>query len=383
MKKKVNVLQVGLGEKEYSGVSNWMFEHYKQLNHERVHFDFLFCRENTLALKQGSDVLKDSKIYAFNLSQIVKSKFLQYVLFYKRFNDFLKNHSYDVIHVNSGSYPLQTIVAIVSKKRKVKLHIAHSHSAHNNKSGKKQIILNFFAPIAKKLIVNKSDYLFACSDAAGEYLFGEKAEYRILPNGIEIAKYRYNQNVRNEIRLNEKISDENIIYCYVGRLAKSKNLMFMLDVFNQLHKINEKSSLWIIGEGEMRESLESQIRNYGLGDVVKMWGERNDVSVLLQGADAFLFTSFFEGLSLVVIEAQASGIPVFAADCISEEHKVTSLMHFCSLDKSEKEWADWITGLVDSNEDRRDTSEEITEAGYNIQKTAEWLENFYCEKVEN
>ena len=57
MKKKVNVLQVGLGEKEYSGVSNWMFEHYKQLNHERVHFDFLFCRENTLALKQGSDVL--------------------------------------------------------------------------------------------------------------------------------------------------------------------------------------------------------------------------------------------------------------------------------------------------------------------------------------
>lgn len=382
MKKKVMVLQIGLGGKEFSGVGNWLYEHYKQINHEKVHFDFLFCTENFLALKQNTEVLADSKIFPLNLSNATNSKVIQYILFYKELNRFLKNNRYDVIHVNSGSFPLQTIAAIVSKKRRIKIHIAHSHSAHNKKSGKKQIILNLISPICQKLIVKNSEYLFACSDAAGEYLFGKRANYKLLANGIELNRYKYNEDVRDKIRSNEMINADNTVYCFVGRLAESKNLLFLVDVFHELHKNDLKSFLWLIGAGDMKEKILERVRTYNLNESVKLWGERNDVSDILQAADVFLFTSLFEGLSLGVIEAQASGVPVFASDSISPEHRVTDLMHFYSLDNSAQSWAEWIQKKMNEREKRKDTSKFISEAGYDITKTAKWLEEFYREKVE-
>ena len=133
----------------------------------------------------------------------------------------------------------------------------------------------------------------------------------------------------------------------------------------------------MIGDGELRPEIEQKIAELGLSDCVKLWGERDDVPELLQGMDVFLFPSLFEGLSVVAIEAQAAGLPVYASDGISAEHKITDLLHFLPLSDGEETWADQVLADLKKEPPRRDTSSELESAGYSIKKSAEILEGLY------
>lgn len=376
MGKMIKVLQVGIGGKEFSGVSNWWYENYSIIDHTKVHWDFVFCRENMMALKQDSEVLSKSKIIAFDLNIKTKNKIREYLLFYKKLDKFLRINSYDIVHICSGSYLLQSITTYLSKKNKVGTCIAHSHNAHNKKSGTKQTLLYLLSPFFKTIINKNADYRLACSKMAGDYLFGKNEKFKILRNGINVNQYSYNKNIRDTLRLGEKLSEENIVFYFAGRLAKNKNLIFLLDIFYELYKSNNNMRLWLIGEGEMRETIRKKIKEDKLDNVVKLWGERMDVPILLQGCDVLLFPSFFEGLSYTVIEAQAAGLPVFASDTISEEHDVTGLVKFLSLEKSAKEWAKYIEKRIRKYK-REDQSKKLITAGYDIRTTACWLEKFY------
>ena len=127
----------------------------------------------------------------------------------------------------------------------------------------------------------------------------------------------------------------------------------------------------------MRQEVTDKAKEYGVLDDVVFTGVRKDVERLLQAMDAFVFPSFYEGLPVSAIEAQAAGLPCFISDKVTKEVDVTGLCHFLPIDGSE-DWAEkWADAILQDKTVRQDTSEQIIAAGYDIQTTAKWLEEFY------
>ena len=112
-----------------------------------------------------------------------------------------------------------------------------------------------------------------------------------------------------------------------------------------------------------------------MGKVILL-GNRFDVNKLLSCMDVFLLPSRFEGLGIVYIEAQASGMPVFASDQVPEEAFVTELIHKCSLQDEPAYWAERI--LLYGDNERRNVIDHIEKAGYSIQSSAKMLQGIYC-----
>ena len=127
--------------------------------------------------------------------------------------------------------------------------------------------------------------------------------------------------------------------------------------------------------------MKEKVAKLGLDDCVEFLGARNDVPKLLKDFDVFLLPSLFEGLPLVGIEAQAAGLPVLAADTVTKELNITGNVEFLSLEKPAKFWAEKILDIV-NDFSRRDMTEAVRLAGYDIKETAKWLQTFYIDKYK-
>ena len=163
---------------------------------------------------------------------------------------------------------------------------------------------------------------------------------------------------------------------HVGRFEVQKNHKFILEVFQQLHRKNPESDLFLIGEGELRQECEQLAGKLRIQNSVHFLGLRSDIPELLNMMDLFLMPSFFEGLPVVGVEAQATGLPVYLSDNIARELPVKDLAFYLSLKDPAEQWAECIlknqTMFV-----RRNTTQEIKEQGYEIKAAARQLENYY------
>ena len=215
--------------------------------------------------------------------------------------------------------------------------IIHSHSTSNGKG-----LSSVVKRIMQYPLRNQADYFFACSTEAGLWLFGHKVvnseKFHILQNAIDVDKYCFNQLIRDRYRKELKL-DEKKTFIHVGRFHPAKNHSFLLKLFAEIHKKDPKTILLLAGDGELRSAIEKQITNLDIQDSVFLLGNRNDVPNLLQASDCFLFPSIWEGLGIVVIEAQAAGLVTICSDSIPQEVKITNLVKFVSLQKSAEEWA--------------------------------------------
>lgn len=378
----VKVLQIAIGDGSYGGVASFLYSYYSHINHGKVHFDFLYCGENSLKSKMNTPVLADSKITTLHIMQIKYNGIKGYIKLLKALRNFFNDNEYDIVHVNTNSSFFCACVAYALKGR-AKL-IFHSHNSKVVLQDKSRSVKHFLKDVlespCKKYMLKKGDFFFACSNAAGANLFGKKIlksdNYKVINNAIDISKYAYNAESRNKVR-----KTDNFVFGHVGRFTRQKNHKFLVELFAEIHKLVPDSELWLVGEGELREETESQIKTLGLEDCVVLWGRRDDVADLMQGMDIFLFPSLYEGLSIVTIEAQASGLTLVVSDSISPEHKVTELVHFLKLEKGTEFWAQEILGIMKNQADRRDMSAEILSAGYEIKQAANELENFYINRI--
>ena len=150
--------------------------------------------------------------------------------------------------------------------------------------------------------------------------------------------------------------------------------MFLLDIFQ---KIADKTDakLLLVGDGRLRADIEKKIQQLHLEDKVILTGVRNDVAELLQAMDVFVFPSIYEGLPVTIIEAQAAGLPCLISDKVPIECKKTDLVTQIDLDKSAEHWAG--NAIQASETERKDMYEEIEKSGYDIEKNAEELVDFY------
>lgn len=373
----IRVLQVTIGDGSYGGVASFLFSYYSNMDREKIHCDFLYCGENSMQSKQDSPVLKDSNITALHIIKAKNNGYREYSRLLGKLKDFFAKNEYDIVHINTSN--VLVTACVISAVHGRAICIAHSHNtkavmAHQNKI--KGAVKDLLKMPGRAYILKKADYYFACSIAAGENLFGAKAlkspQFRLIKNAINLSEYVYDPSIRASAR-----NTDRFVIGHVGRLTEQKNPLFLLDVFFEIQKINPNTELWMVGEGELEDTVRQRIAQLGLQQNVTLWGRRNDVSALMQAMDIFMLPSLYEGLSIVAIEAQAAGLPVYASTSISKEHQVTQLVQFLPLSSGPKEWAEKITADIDSLPQRRNMTSEMKASGYEITQASKQLQEFY------
>lgn len=169
------------------------------------------------------------------------------------------------------------------------------------------------------------------------------------------------------------LKDE-LIIGHIGRFNKQKNHDFLIEIFKVVHQNNSDTVLLMIGDGDLRSSIEKKVENLGLSLHVRSLGIRSDISNLMQAMDIFLFPSLFEGLPVVLIEAQAAGLRCIVSNTITKESNVTGRVDYISLAQSPKYWAE---NILASTYEHADTSSDLQKYGYDSESMAQWLVNFY------
>ena len=264
----------------------------------------------------------------------------------------LKQSAFDIVHVNTGSSVVEAIVLRQAKKLGVPVRIAHSHSA--SALLKRRFYMRWVSVILKAIINHYATVKAACSCEAAESLFGVRGAINaiIVNNAIWTDKYAFSHEIR-EIKRRELEVDDDFVLGHVARLSPEKNQKFLIDIFSQLHKKEEASKLIIVGEGDLDSELKEYAVQSGLEDAVIFAGATDDTSVFYSAMDVFVLPSLYEGLPIVGIEAQASGLPCFFSTCVTEKVMLTNGCCFLSLDKSAEKWADEILNFKGYTQEKR------------------------------
>ena len=265
---------------------------------------------------------------------------------------------------------------IAAKKAKVQMRIYHSHSAevlgpHKGLEIKKKIF-----NILKRFIPKYATNMFACSKAAGEWMYPRNVQNKVqvINNGIIVEKFKFNQIIRNEYRKKMDVEDK-VVLGHVARFNHQKNHDFLVKVMKGVVEKKPNYILWLIGNGELEKTIKRQVNELHLEDNIKFMGVRDDVDKLMQAMDIFVLPSNYEGLPVVGIEAQTAGLTTFLSTNITSEVKLIPNCKFIELDTDK-----WIKEILDYEErcnTTRNTIEFIIKNKYDINSTVEILTSIY------
>lgn len=247
-----------------------------------------------------------------------------------------------------------TMIPVILAGRKVIVH------SHNNNTEK--IKLHAICKPLLNLIIKER---IACSYEAAEYMFGRAAEKAmIVPNVIDSKRFQFSEVMREAKRKELGINNQQPCICHVGRISQQKNPLRLIDIFASIHRMCPDAKLISVGDGEMRGQFHAYIVQKGLGDSVICLGARDDVAEIYSAADVFLLPSLYEGLGIVVLEAQAAGLPCVISDCVPACVNVTECVSRVSLSESNETWAKIVLSKLQHG--RKSRINAIVLAGYDI-----------------
>lgn len=362
----IRILQV-VTRMDRAGLETMLMNYYRRIDRHRVQFDFLTHRA------EPGDY--DREIIAmgghiYHLPPISPKTFPQYI---RKLNGFFSEHpGYRVVHAHLDA--LSGFVLWAAKKAGVSVRIAHSHNNGFEKDQKYPLRL-----AAQRLLPLYATHYWGCSPEALRFLFGrrlmEARQGRVIPNAIELDHFAFDPMTRAEVRKELKLGDC-LVLGHIGRLCFQKNQEFLLEVFSEIKKRRPDAVLLLIGDGKDRDALVRQATELGVMDSLRLLGVRDDVPQLLQAMDVFLLPSRFEGLGIVLLEAQMAGLWCLVSDKVSREGNLTGQVVYWPLESSPANWAE--KALVLAGKGREVVHREVfQEAGYDIASAARWLEEEY------
>lgn len=354
----LRVLQVGM-TRNLGGIETYLIEQFRHLDKTKIDYDFVNITGEYSICYEDEILASGSKI--FKVVSRHKNPLLHY---WQWFNILLQNKGvYDVIVLNTNS--LEYVFPLVfGKIFGIPVRVIHSHnSGFENKQGLARRLL---VGMNKKLLAWSANLRFACSQFAGQWMFKDNP-YHVIYNAIDIHKYDADLIVREETRNALGLHTE-LTLLHVGRFSYQKNHSFLLDIFKEVYAIQPNSVLLLVGdtteESELLTEVKRKIKEYGLANAVRLLGRRDDVNKIMQAADVLVMPSFFEGLTVVGIEAQASDLPLLLSDTVTKELGLLPSTQFISLEAGPTAWAKAIVNSKQHN--RQSRYEELKIAGYDI-----------------
>lgn len=362
---QIRIAQI-IGKWVGGGVESVVMNYYRHIDKSKIQFDFI-CDEDSTNIPY-------EEIKSLGGKVILIPPYQRAIKYHKELKRVLKEGNYKIVHSHINTLSVFSLYA--AKSAGVPVRIAHSHSTTNKKEKKKNLMKQILKPFSK---VFATDYM-CCSELAGRWLFGnkeyDKGNVYLLNNAIDLNKFKYDENIRKKKRNELNISDDTLVIGHVGRFVEQKNHKFLIDIFNEIHKEKKNSILLLAGQGPLMEEIKEKVNELGLKENVKFLGQRNDINDLYQVFDVFLLPSLYEGLPVVGIEAQASGVLCFFSTDMTKEIKLLDKTTFMMLDDSAKKWATNIIKGINENE-RKDTQLEISNKGFNIKEENIKLKEYY------
>ena len=356
----IRILQC-VNDMHRAGLETMLMNYYRNIDREKIQFDFLTHRPERSDYDDEIESLGGKIYYAPRLYP------QNYPAYFSYMKDFFKKHpEYQIMHshIDSMSY----LLLLAGKKAGVPVRIAHSHNTSIDKDFKYPLKQYF-----RFRITSAANHYLACGEEAGKYLFGNK-EFKVIPNAVDASKFYFNESVRQNKRKELGYTKEFVVG-HVGRISYQKNHKFLIEVFNELQKLETNAVLMLVGVGEKEPEIREQVKRLKLEEKVRFLGNRSDVNELYQAMDVFVLPSLFEGIPVVGIEAQFADLPCIFSDKIPKEVCFSEKSRFLGFDKCPSEWADAI--LEYKGIKRSSTNTDILNSHYDIKAAHNILEAYY------
>ncbi len=366
--KKIKVLQMPIANSQ-GGLTQYVLQNWKFIDKEKFQFDFVTLSKT---LDFADELIADGcKIHYLSCSSMQNE--VQFITEIKKILD----EDYDVIHLHT-SYWNGILVEKLAKEYGCPKIIVHAHSTMvdiaDNTLREKAINEHIKYKISFPL--EYATHYVACSKMAADWLFGEhipRERVQILNNAIDTKRFAYSKEIRESYR-----KQLNIQNCYVighvGRFSYSKNHKMILEIFRGICKVKSNARLMLVGDGPLKADVQNKAEEYGIADKILFLGRREDTAQLMQAMDIFILPSRFEGLGLVLIEAQTAGLKCLANNCLPLESNITSNITY--LPDSIDSWIDEII-KYSKGYDRFVNKELIEKAGFSLEQQIKTIEQLY------
>ena len=356
----IKILYVNGGTMDRGGVSTFMMNVYEKMHSEKIQIDFLV---HTLSKGvRDEDILNlGGKIFR------VPARGKNPLQNYRQIKQIMLNGKYDVVHAHADAG--NSTILSIAKECDIPIRISH---CHNTNYTNKSLLKKFLNEQLKKQIPRYATHLWACSEKAGEWLYGNHS-FEVIPNAIDVQKFIYSPQLSKDLRKELNLENKFVIG-HVGRFDYQKNHDFLLKVFAEVVHEREDAHLVLIGKGELEEVIKKQANQLGILDKISFLGESSNVNKLINVFDVGVFPSLFEGFSIAMVEMQVNGLPLVVSDNVPSEINLTDNIRFLSLDETVKYWCKTIletkgrdTGAVDK----------IIAKGYNLSDMVNKLTKTY------
>lgn len=350
-----------------AGQETFIMNLYRKIDRGSIQFNFL-CTNKEPAHYDEEILSLGGKI--FYTEETTKKGILKQIKkFLKLERDLKELHDYcDVFHIHTHHAMDAFRDVIAAKMAGIKIIVVHSHNTNT--------LYHIHAHYFFRMLLSWLDIKrFACSVEAGQWMF-RKQNFKVICNGLDIDKFRFNEKKRSLVR-KKLVWEDNKIIGHIGRFNRQKNHVFLIEIFKIIHERCPDTKLVLVGTGELEKEIKELVQSMNLVNSVDFLGIREDVSELYQGMDLFLFPSLFEGLPVVLIEAQACDVPCVISDSISPDAILVNNTSTMSLLDSKEDWASKCIDILNGSSKRMDRSEEISAGGYNISDLAKKLEQTY------
>jgi glycosyltransferase involved in cell wall biosynthesis len=372
----IRVLHV-VGSMKRGGIETWLMSMLRHVDRERFQFDFLVSNRSQSPLEKEIYDL-GSKIhvcmahsqplrYAFNLARILRTQ-----------------GPYDIVH--SHLHHLNGMVSVIAGLSGVPVRIAHSHFAISGTAAEAAGFNGARYRVARSLVRSFATGALGCSALAGSALFGPDWERelnrRVLFCGIDLDRFRVKPD-RNAIRAALGIPVDSVVIGHAGRFVPQKNHSFFVEVAQAYSALDPRAHFLLLGDGPVWADTKKLAAASPAGSRFHFVGPRDDVpDLMLAAMDCFLFPSHFEGLPLVLVEAQAAGLPCVISDVIASETDICpDLLRRMSLKQSAHEWARTMhDAIAESTAEKKAAAFRALEASpFNISRAWEELEKYYLQ----
>lgn len=298
----MRVLHV-VGAMNMGGTETMLMNIFRSINRNEIQFDFVSYSSNKAYY--DDEILKlGGRIFHLNKTTSLK----------QLMNVIKENGPYDVIHSHTLFHC--GIANLVGKLAGIPVRIAHAHTTLDDDSN---LIRRTYINLMRQAIQFSSTDLLSCSQKAGRYLFGENTKYLHLPNLIDYSKFMtVDEDAVNMFKKQYQLENRYVIG-HIGRFTEAKNHIFMINLMEKIVHNNPSAYLVLVGEGSLKTDIQLLVKEKKLENHVLFLGLREDVATILHCFDVFLFPSIFEGLGLVLLEAQMCGVRCIVSEAIQPE----------------------------------------------------------------
>lgn len=361
-----------IGSLNFGGSQSFVMGLYRNIDRSIIQFDFVtYPNEKGGFYKE----IIDLGGHVYECPRYNGKNHFQFIKWWKNF--FELHPEYKVLHGHVRS--VASIYIPIAKQYGLTA-IAHSHSASNGRG-----FLGAIKNILQLPVRNMADYLFACSEKAGQWMYGKnciyRENYKLIPNAIEAGNYLFDEKKRDKIR-NELDLNGKYVVGHVGRMVEPKNHAFLLDVFREVYIRDNDCRLLLIGDGELRFKIEEKARILGIFDAIIFIGSSSTPAPYYNAMDIFVFPSLWEGLGIVAIEAQTNGLFCVISDRVPADADMKlSLVKQVELEKGASYWAEVILRRKYENH-KKIYRQDVIQAGYDIVETAKNIEYFYLHLIK-